>query len=111
MTGTTISAPQTAVCPCCGFEVQRPDPNVILDALPLGPSERVIARFLAHPRRFGRWVTGSQIIDSLYAGAIVPDRAPDTVKAHVSRIKAKIAPHGLTIERGYRERRMVWIKD
>ena len=87
-------------CPCCGSAGTRPDPKAVVDAIKMSPTQRRIADLLAS--RFGRPVLCEHVADVVYADD--PDGGPDggirVISAHISKIRRRIAKHGLSIDCG-----------
>lgn len=99
-------------CPCCGGNVSGYSPELAIDSIGLGPSEKPIARLLT--KRFGQYVNTSELIGALYSG--VKDGGPETarnvVNVLVHNIRKKYKPYGITIEKGgWNTRRMIWITE
>ncbi len=78
-----------------------------IDWISFGVIERRLAKLLA--RRFGRWVSTDELIAAAYGDRPDggPENAKNAVKAHISNIRRKLAPHGIAIAGvGYSGRRM-----
>lgn len=95
---------ETYLCPCCGQDLPpslslgKKTVAQFIEHMPVVGKERLILELLC--KNFGISVARAEIINFLYGDdpGGGPDNAWNTVAVAVSKLRKKIAPHGLQID-------------
>lgn len=90
------------ICPCCGSEVDKPDPEQLLDFYMFPRLMRRAVGYLAQPRRFGRWVEYNHLVAHVYAEHVDggPLTAKNSIHVRVHELLPRFKKTAFVLERG-----------